>query len=147
VSAGTLLCFDYGHKRIGVAVGQQVTGTASALEIVLVRHGRPDWDRIGALMREWGPGAVIVGTPLNMDGTRQPATDAADRFARRLAGRFGIRVHRVDERLTTFVARKAIAPGERADAEAARIMLESWMSESGPASGATPVAPKSPANS
>lgn len=126
---GTLLCFDYGEKRIGVAVGQQITGTATALEIIAVRHGRPDWNRIGMLMRDWRPQAVIVGNPVTMDGARQPITDAADRFARRLAGRFGAPVHRADERLTTYAARRQVRGGVRVDAEAARVMLESWLAE------------------
>lgn len=131
MSRGTLLCFDYGEKRIGVAVGQQVTGTATALEIVAVRHGRPDWERIGTLVRDWQPAALVVGLPLDMDGERQPVTDAADRFARKLAGRFRVPVHRADERLTTREARRQ-APGlENVDAEAARIILESWLAQPG----------------
>jgi putative holliday junction resolvase len=129
VSGGTLLCFDYGEKRIGVAVGQQVTGTATALEIVAVRHGRPDWERIGTLVRDWRPVALVVGLPLDMDGARQPVTDAADRFARKLAGRFRMPVHRADERLTTMEARRQAPRRDRLDAEAARIILESWLAE------------------
>lgn len=132
MSPGTLLCFDYGEKRIGVAVGQQVTGTATALEIVPVRGGRPDWERIGALVQDWQPAALVVGVPLNMDGTPQPMTATAERFARRLRGRFGIPVHRADERLTTYAARR-LRPGQvRVDAEAARVILESWLAEAGP---------------
>lgn len=133
MSPGTLLCFDYGEKRIGVAVGQQVTGTASALEIVPVRHGRPDWERIGTLVRDWRPAALVVGVPLNLDGTPQPLTAAAERFARRLAGRYALPVHRADERLTTYAARR-LRPGRvKVDAEAARVILESWLAEATPA--------------
>lgn len=135
MSPGTLLCFDYGEKRIGVAVGQPVTGTATALEIVTVRHGRPDWERIAALVRDWRPQALVVGLPLTMDGARQPVTDAADRFARRLAGRFGVPVHRADERLTTMEARRQAPGGTRVDAEAARIILESWLAQPPPSPG------------
>ncbi len=127
MSPGTLLCFDYGEKRIGVAVGQPVTGTATALEIVAVRHGRPDWERIESLVRDWRPEALVVGLPLNLDGSRQPVTDAADRFARRLAGRFGMPVHRADERLTTQEARGRVPGHVKVDAEAARVILESWL--------------------
>lgn len=129
MSRGILLCFDYGEKRIGVAVGQQVTGTATALEILAVRHGRPDWERIEALLQEWHPEALVVGMPLTMDGARQEVTDRADRFARQLGGRFRLPVHRADERLTTQEARQQ-APGRgRVDAEAARIILESWLAQ------------------
>ena len=139
MSPGTLLCFDYGEKRIGVAVGQPITATASALEIITVRHGRPDWERIETLMREWQPQALVVGNPLNMDGTRQPCTDAADRFARRLAGRFRIPVHRADERLTTHAARRQVPGRVKVDAEAAKLILESWLAEQRPAPAATGV--------
>jgi putative Holliday junction resolvase len=139
VSPGTLLCFDYGEKRIGVAVGQQVTATATALEIIAVRHGRPDWERIETLMRDWQPQALVVGNPLNLDGTRQPCTDAADRFARKLAGRFRIPVHRADERLTTYAARRQVPGRVKVDAEAAKIILESWLAGQRPAPALTGV--------
>lgn len=137
MNPGTLLCFDYGEKRIGVAVGQQVTGTASALEIIAVRHGRPDWERIEMLMCDWRPQALVVGNPLNMDGTRQPVTDAADRFARKLAGRYRLPVHRADERLTTVAARRQVRGRARVDAEAASVILESWLADQGLAAPAT----------
>jgi len=137
VNPGTLLCFDYGEKRIGVAVGQQVTATATALEIIAVRHGRPDWERIEMLMRDWQPQALVVGNPLNLDGTRQPFTDAADRFARKLAGRYRIPVHRADERLTTYAARRQVPGRVKVDAEAAKIILESWLAGQQPAPAAT----------
>jgi putative Holliday junction resolvase len=137
VSSGALLCFDYGEKRIGVAVGQHVTATATALEIVAVRHGRPDWERIETLVREWQPQALVIGNPLNLDGTRQPCTDAADRFARKLAGRFRIPVHRADERLTTFAARRQVPGRVKVDAEAAKVILESWLAQQHPAPAAT----------
>ena len=139
MSSGALLCFDYGEKRIGVAVGQHVTATASALEIVAVRHGRPDWVRIETLMRDWQPQALVVGNPLNLDGTRQPCTDAADRFARKLAGRFRIPVHRADERLTTHAARGLVKGRVKVDAEAAKVILESWLAEQRPAPATTGV--------
>ncbi len=139
MNPGTLLCFDYGEKRIGVAVGQPVTATATALEIIAVRHGRPDWQRIEALMREWQPQALVVGNPLNLDGTRQPSTDAADRFARRLAGRFRLTVHRADERLTTYAARRQVPGRVKVDAEAAKLILESWLAQQQTAPTATGV--------
>lgn len=137
MNPGALLCFDYGEKRIGVAVGQHVTATATALEIVAVRHGRPDWERIETLVREWQPQALVVGNPLNLDGTRQPCTDAADRFARKLAGRFRIPVHRADERLTTFAARRQVPGRVKVDAEAAKVILESWLAMQQPLPAAT----------
>jgi putative Holliday junction resolvase len=122
-----LLCFDYGAKRIGVAVGQSLTGTATPLEIVAARRGRPDWNRIAALIAEWRPDALVVGNPLNMDGTRQEATDAADRFARRLEGRFGLPVYREDERLSTVEAKNLLRSTRDLDAVSAQLILESWL--------------------
>lgn len=122
-----LICFDYGEKRIGVAIGQNLTATATPLETIALRRGRPDWQRISQLVRDWQPRALIVGNPLNMDGTVQPITHAADRFARQLAGRFGLPVYLADERLSTFEARLRLGSGAGIDAVAAQVILESWL--------------------
>lgn len=125
----TLIAFDFGTKRIGVAVGQDLTGSATALETVPVRRGRPDWERISHLVKLWNPGELLVGNPLQMDGTRQPATERADRFTRQLQQRFRLPVHRCDERFTTAEARQRLLRKEQLDAVAAQIILESWFSE------------------
>lgn len=122
-----LLCFDYGEKRIGVAVGQRLTGTATPLETVAVRRGRPDWDRVAALIDEWRPDALVVGNPLNMDGTRQAVTDSADRFAHRLKGRFSLPVFRADERLSTVEAKNLLQRTRDLDAVSAQLILETWL--------------------
>lgn len=127
----SLLCFDYGEQRIGVAVGQSLTGTANPLEIVAVRRGRPDWERIAALITQWRPDALVVGNPLNMDGTRQAVTDSADRFARRLEGRFGLPVFRADERLSTIEAKNLLRRTRDLDAVAAQLILETWLAGRG----------------
>jgi putative Holliday junction resolvase len=124
-----LICFDYGEKRIGVAVGQDVTETATPLETIPVRRGRPDWQRIEALIREWQPGALVVGDPVTMDGARQRATEAADRFARQLSGRFRLPVHRADERMSSLEARSRLGRTRDLDAVAAQVILESWLAE------------------
>ncbi|MGH2348861.1 MAG: Holliday junction resolvase RuvX [bacterium] len=133
-----VICFDYGAKRIGVAIGQSLTGTATPLETIPVRNGRPDWRRIAVLIERWSPVALIVGHPLNMDGSRQAVTDAADRFARRLTGRFGLPVHRADERLSTFEARDRTGRSSDLDAVAAQVILESWLADHGSNSGTPP---------
>ena len=125
----SLICFDYGKKRIGVAIGQRLTGTATPLETVAVRNGRPDWKRIESLILEWRPAALVVGHPLNMDGTSQTMTAAADRFARKLSGRFGLPVHRSDERLSSFEAGERTGRRHDLDAVAAQVILESWLAE------------------
>jgi len=101
----TLLCFDYGERRIGVAVGQTLTGTATPLETLPARDGNPDWDRVATLVAEWQPDALVVGLPLNMDDTEQELTARARRFGNRLHGRLGLTVHFADERLSTREAR------------------------------------------
>ncbi len=132
-AAATLLAFDFGTRNIGVAVGQTVTGTASPVGSVAVRRGAPDWDAIEALLRRWRPDALIVGLPLNMDGTEQWTTALSRRFARRLEGRFSLPVHLVDERLSTREARERLGATGRRDAEddpvAAQVILEGWLAD------------------
>ena len=122
-----LLCFDYGEKRIGVAVGQTLTGTATPLETVPVKNNKPDWERIAELIKQWSPDALVVGDPLHMDGSRQDMTEAADRFSRQLAGRYKLDVHRADERLTSHEAKQRLKDTRNLDPVAAQIMLESWL--------------------
>ena len=124
----TLLGFDYGELRIGVAVGQTLTGTATPLETVAVNNGKPDWARIDALVGEWRPGALVVGDPLNMDGTSQPMTEAAGRFAATLAKRYRLPVYRADERLSSWVAKARLRNTRNLDPVAAQAILETWLS-------------------
>ncbi|MGI9228987.1 MAG: Holliday junction resolvase RuvX [Gammaproteobacteria bacterium] len=125
----TLLCFDYGTKRIGVAVGQTLTGTATPLETITVSGNRPDWGRIETLIDEWQADALVVGEPLTLRGERQELGDAADRFCRQLTGRFNLTVHRADERLTTREARTRHPSPEKRDDIAAQIILEGWLQQ------------------
>ncbi len=128
-----VLGFDYGRRRIGVATGQTVTGTATALTIVNAREGKPDWDAISALIREWQPELLVVGLPLNMDGSEQAMTQAARRFGNQLAGRYNLPVEFVDERLSSVEAEASRAQNTRAphrreiDSVAAQIILQDWL--------------------
>jgi len=130
----TLLAFDFGTKSIGVAIGQQLTGTARPLVALKAQDGTPDWSKIETLLKEWQPDRVIVGLPLNMDGSEQPLTARARKFANRLHGRFGVQVDLHDERLSTVEARAELFErgGFRAlnkgsvDSLSAVIILESW---------------------
>ena len=97
--------FDFGTKSIGVAVGQQLTGSARPLTALKAQDGIAGLAEIEKLLKEWQPDFVVVGLPLNMDGTEQPLTDRARKFANRLHGRFGVRVELQDERLSTVEAR------------------------------------------
>jgi putative Holliday junction resolvase len=131
-----LLGFDYGSKQIGVAVGQVITGQGRELCVLKAQNGVPDWLRVEALVKEWKPDALVVGLPLNMDGTPSDMSARAERFARQLNGRFNLPVHTHDERLTTFEAKgERMARGQRTssyrdnpvDAIAARLLLEGWL--------------------
>lgn len=134
----TMLAFDFGTKSIGVAIGQQLTGTARPLMALKAQDGTPDWNRIEALLKEWLPDRVVVGLPLNMDGTEQPLTARARKFANRIHGRFGVQVDLHDERLSTVEARAELFErgGFRAlnkgsvDSLSAVIILESWFENS-----------------
>ncbi|MBK1700361.1 Holliday junction resolvase RuvX [Thiococcus pfennigii] len=129
----TLLGFDYGPRKIGIAVGQTVTASASPLTTLRSRDRRPDWEGIAGLIREWQPNALVVGLPYNMDDTEAEWAEAAKRFARQLHGRFGLAVHLVDERLTSREARRQLGRAATSlavvDAMAARLILETWLCE------------------
>jgi putative Holliday junction resolvase len=131
--AETLLAFDYGEKHIGVAVGQTLTATANPLESLRVTGARPDWMAISRIIETWQPDALVVGLPLNMDGSEQSLTARARRFANQLHGRYRLPVHLADERLTTREARDRLASQGRAGDQdhpvAAQIILEGWFAE------------------
>lgn len=135
--SGTLLAFDFGTKSIGVAIGQRITGTARPLSALKAQDGTPDWKLIEKLLKEWQPESVIVGLPLNMDGTEQPLTARARNFANKVHGRFGIQVTLHDERLSTVEARAGLFErgGFRAldkgsvDSASAVIILESYFEQ------------------
>lgn len=130
----TLLGFDFGTRRIGVAVGQRITGTARALTTLNARDGQPDWTQVEQLIATWRPDALVVGLPLQLDGSRSEITATAERFARRLHGRFHLPVHLQDERLSSYAAEQ-LTEGSRKraslDADAARIILQDWLDSQG----------------
>ena len=129
---GYVLAFDYGLKNIGVAIGQALTHSARALTELKARDGIPDWQLLARLLDEWKPSRVLVGLPLNMDGSDSEMSKRARKFANRLHGRFGVEVSLVDERLSTREAKSvAIAQGHKGnygdkpiDSLAACILLE-----------------------
>ncbi len=135
-NAKTILCFDYGTKTIGVAIGQSITGTANALTELRARDGIPNWTEIELIIKEWQPNLLLVGLPLNMDGSYSSLTQRADKFGKRLHGRFGLPVEMVDERLSSFEAKGIIISNtgsrnfkeKKIDSLAAKIILEDWFS-------------------
>ncbi len=136
-AARTVLGFDFGMKNIGIAVGQELTRTANPLTAIRARDGIPDWEQIGKLLQDWQPALLIVGLPLNMDGTEQEMTAAARRFGNRLHGRFHLPVEWQDERLSTYEAldhlgiRSKMDSRQRSDVDqlSAQLILQSWLNQ------------------
>lgn len=130
---GLYLGFDAGEKRLGVAVGERVTAAARALDVIRCKAGEPDWAMVNAHLSEWQPDAVIVGIPRQADGSASHSTRIAEHFAGELARRSGLSVHRIDEYLSSHAAAESLRERGQAtdvlDAEAARIILETWLSE------------------
>ena len=128
------LAFDFGLARIGVAVGQSITQTASPLETLKANNGVPDWVKVENLLNQWRPNKVLVGEPFNMDGSDQAITLRARKFANQLHGRFGVQVEMVDERLSSAAARDELfefggfkkLQRSQIDSVAAALILESW---------------------
>lgn len=129
------LGFDFGYKRIGVAVGQLLTCSASPLSTLGAQLGVPDWNAVAKVIAEWTPQALIVGIPTCIDDRELYTTSAARRFAKELYKRFALPVHLVDERLSTVAAREQLfAQGgyrkikrTEVDSIAACVILEQWL--------------------
>ncbi|MDT8386095.1 MAG: Holliday junction resolvase RuvX [Thiogranum sp.] len=126
-----LLGFDYGRKRIGVAVGQQLTQSATPLMTLQARNGEPDWAIITSVIKEWNPEALVVGIPYHMDGTKQDMSKWALRFCRQLEGRYHLPVYKAEERLTSYQAESGMNMKSRkredTDPLAAQIILQDWL--------------------
>lgn len=122
---GYVLAFDFGLRHIGVAVGQTVTAGAGPLATLAARNGKPDWAEVARLIRTWMPKRLLVGLPLNMDGSESDMCAAARAFAAELERRSGVPVILVDERLTTREA-QALDP-DRAHELAAVLIAETWL--------------------
>jgi putative holliday junction resolvase len=126
--AQTALAFDYGERRIGVAVGQTITRTASPLTTLKARDGQPEWPAVRKLIDEWRPDCLVVGMPTTADGAPHVLAEPIARFARRLDGRFHLPVHFVDERLSSHAASEAARDSRHdIDAHAAALILETWL--------------------
>jgi len=133
----TYLAFDYGEKYIGVAVGSRHSRLAEPLTTLRGSAKNPDWVRVSQLIEEWRPDALVVGLPLNMDGSDNPMTRAARAFGQRLKDRYNLPVHMVDERLSTLVARDILNEAgvpmrrhkSRLDKVAAQTILQAFLNE------------------
>lgn len=140
-AAGTVLAFDFGLHRIGVAVGERETGSAHPLPGVVALTAPGRFTAIAKLVKEWQPALLVVGRPLGEDGAPHETTRRAERFARQLAGRFRLPVEMVDERYSTvevesrmraaYGGRKAasLARGKALDSHAAQLLIEQYFNE------------------
>jgi putative holliday junction resolvase len=139
----TVLAFDFGLKRIGIAAGDTLTATAAPRPAAAVHQQRPDWDAISREVRMLSPKLLVVGAPYNADGSPGTLAPAASRFAAELERRFGLPVNMVDERWSSLEASTALkarrSSGERKrrvrkediDSAAAAVILERWLTGEG----------------
>ena len=135
LNSRTILAFDYGLRQIGVAVGNTGLGTSQPLVVLNAREGVPNWDEVSKLVAEWQPDVLVVGDPINMDGSESELARRARKFANRLHGRLGLPVEMADERLSSFEAKQARREqghkgdykAQPIDSYAAEIILASWL--------------------
>ncbi len=132
----TLLSFDFGEKRIGIAFGQTLTSSVTPLHTLSAVKQQPDWAGIEALIKEWQPDLLIVGLPLHMDGSEQTLTQRCKRFGNQLKGRYNLPVEWVDERLTSHEAESMLRQRGKnhsnkkdVDKIAAGLILQSWLEQ------------------
>jgi len=137
-SADTYLCFDFGYKKIGTAVGQTITGSASPLQTIRSINQSPDWSIITRLIQEWRPAGLIVGISRQADGSDNPVTPRMLKFCRQLEGRYQLPVYQQDETLSTFEAKQMLFDDvnvnagklwEVQDQLAAQLILQSWLND------------------
>lgn len=136
-----VLAFDFGRRRIGVACGDTVSRTASALAAVPCGPNGPRWELIGSMLKEWQPDMAVVGLPYNVDGSDSEQSLAARGFAAELARRFGVEVALVDERYSSLEAEARLKSARKSglrrrrvaksdvDAAAASVILERWFTD------------------
>ena len=133
---GTYLGFDFGNKKIGAAVGQTITATASPLQTIRSINQNPDWDIISKLIQEWRPEGLVVGISRQADGSDNPITPRMLKFCRQLEGRYQLPVYRQDETLSTFEAKQLLFDELRLSATklwevqdqlAAQLILQTWL--------------------
>ncbi len=136
-SSRTVLGFDYGTRRIGIATGQEVTGTAQGLTTVNCSDGKPDWPRIDQLISEWRPDVLVIGMPHNMDDRPHPLLPVIQDFGNQLKQRYNLPIDWIDEKLSSMEAENLIAASHRPrhrkqdkseiDKLAAELILQSWL--------------------
>lgn len=132
-----IIAFDFGIKKIGVAVGENITKTARPLDVLNAQNGNPNWIIVKKLLKYWQPKFIIVGLPLNIDGTKQNITNKSEKFAQLLKNKFNILVKMHDERLSTVEAKSIIfnkggfkaLKKNKIHSFSAVVILESWFNK------------------
>jgi putative Holliday junction resolvase len=123
-----IVAFDFGEKKIGVAVGQTSTCSSSPLQVIFNKNGKVNWFQISTLLDEWQPDLIIIGKPLNMDGTDSEIMKKVEKFHKKLRDLYDAKFEYIDERLTTFEARQILKENktDEVDANAAKILIDNW---------------------
>ena len=138
LSSDSYLGFDFGSKKIGVAVGQLITKTASPLETIRSLNQVPNWEKIAQLIEQWQPQGLVVGVSRQADGRDNPITPRMLKFCRQLNGRFNLPVFQIDEALSTFEAKQMLYEDVQVNASklwevqdqlAAQLILQSWLNQ------------------
>ena len=126
-----IVSFDFGTKKIGVAVGQTETGTSSPLEIIFNKNNTINWVGIESVLNEWKPKLILVGKPLNMDGSNSDIMEKVNIFFKKLEKISKVPCEYVDERLTSFEARQNLSDlkTDLIDAHAAKILIDHWFNK------------------
>ncbi len=125
--SGLVIGFDFGLRRIGVAIGQTLTQTATPETIIKSQDGKPDWVHITKLFQKWEPTAIVVGLPMRLDGSEQALTQPARKFGQRLNGRYQRPVFFIEEQLSSIEAERRQIKDRPIDDHAAQIILENWL--------------------
>ena len=128
-----VMAFDFGIKHIGIAIGQEITKTASTFYSIKALEGQPDWNELDDIIHEWKPDLIIVGDPYNMDGSRSKIQDMSDRFSDALYKRYQIQLEKTDERLSSREANERLQNldiGTKSSSNkhsiSAQVILEDW---------------------
>lgn len=128
-----VMAFDFGIKHIGIAIGQEITKTASTFYSIKALEGQPDWNELDDIIHEWKPDLIVVGDPYNMDGSRSKIQDMSDRFSDALYRRYQIQLEKTDERLSSREANERLQNldiGTKSSSNkhsiSAQVILEDW---------------------
>ena len=138
INTDTYLGFDFGNKKIGIAIGQIITTTASPLQTIRSINQNPNWEIITRLIQEWRPAGLVVGISKQADGSDNPITPRMLKFCRQLEGRYQLPVYQQDETLSTFEAKQMLFDEVNVNADrlwevqdqlAAQLILQTWLND------------------